>query len=168
MYTAVKPVVVMMVVLLCGCDGGSDQILKLGKNLNEQRKARSIPVVPSSWIPRYALYQIDWTNPAFADASTTHKPMHSRKELLLGADGRPTHESDFYESGKQFTSTGGDPGELFWEDLEVSYDYGTAANGGNPWTFHVNCGPLQVSRIWSLDKAEALLKSWGVARLEPE
>lgn len=162
-------IALVVCIFLPGCYRGPDATKVYGRAANPDRKARGIPVIPDAWIERRGGDQADWGNPAFADPVTTRNLMHTGKETFLDKSGNPEREYDNYQSGKQYTAIGGDPGELFPETLTINYDFKAAKEGKNPWRGYVNCGPLE--RVGSgpdltLDQCEAILKEWGLKRLD--
>ncbi|MCL2645591.1 MAG: hypothetical protein FWD61_01135 [Phycisphaerales bacterium] len=170
--TVLCSMILVTCVLLVGCKRGPRAEQVYGRASNPDRKVRGLPVIPDTWVERGGGYQADWNNPAHADQRTTHDTMHTYKELLLDKTGNPRQESDYYQSGKQYHgrfNTHKD--EKSWEEISITYDFQAAKDGKNPWRCSICCGPHEKrpdgrpDGELTLEEAEAILKEWGLTRL---
>ncbi len=145
---------------------------ELGREYNEERKARQVPIIPDDWNGRGGYLEADWANPAKANPKTTENPMHAMKYLSVDPRRNLHQEYDYYYSGKKFPSKS-EPDSFVSECLTVRYDYNAARAGKNPWRCDVSCGPHyrdtfradERSGEVTFEEAEAILKEWGISRL---
>ena len=158
--------------LLVGCSRGPDATVAYGRASNPDRVTRKLPVIPPTWTERgTGGLQADWGNPELADPKTTSNRMHSHKELFIDKSGSPLRETDLYQSGKMYILLRPDPDDPNTKEIEIltiTYDFEAARAGKSPWYCRVNGGPnarMPLGEV-TLDEAEAMLKEWGVKRLE--
>ncbi len=153
----------------CGVLTGNPNVEKYSAKMNQDRIKRKLPIVPGNWTVYSALRtQIDWVNPPFQDPvtypGTSGKAMHATKQILLDADGNPDQETDTYYSGKKNHGVDPDSGFL-GESISITYNYQSEKNDFvKPlWQCDVSCGPEEGEH--TIDEAEAILKRWGIQRL---
>jgi hypothetical protein len=162
--------VILSSLWLGGC--GPSATAVYGRGSNADRVKRGLPVIPASWIERGGGPQADWNNPDHADARTTNAPMHSYKDTFIDrTSGMPLKETDYYQSGKWYPGLWhdpDDPNDKKLEILSITYDFEAERSGKNPWHCEVNAGPhaRMPSGEVPLDEAEAMLKEWGLKRLD--
>jgi hypothetical protein len=157
--------------MMVGCYRGPTAVTVYGRASNPDRVKRGLPVIPITWIERGGGPQADWVNPACSNPATTHDPMHSHKDLFIDKSGNPLKETDYYQSGKWYPGLyhdPDDPNSKKLEELYITYDFEAARAGKNPWYCEVNGGPharMPTGEV-TLDEAEAMLKEWGLKRLD--
>jgi hypothetical protein len=161
--------VVISSLFMAGCHRGPSATAVYGRASNADRKARGLPIIPPTWIERPCGDQADWNNPDHANVRTARNPMHTYKDLFLDEDGNPRCENDEYQSGKRYHQFATEPGDLSPETMTITYDFRAAREGKNPWSCQVNCGPHDTTPpsapTLTLEDAEAILKEWGLKRL---
>ncbi len=165
-------IVVAFIIMACmvgGCGGPSPDAV-CGPAANNQRRSHRLPVIPTNWIGSGTDDCANWTNPALADPKTEHLPMHASKYTVADKLGRLTQEFDYYYSGRQYPSLS-EPNSMERERLTIEYDFEAERAGNNPWRCDVSCGPhyrsgsnMDNGQV-SLEEAEAILKEWGLSRL---
>jgi hypothetical protein len=146
-----------------------------GRSFNEARKTRKIPIIPEHWKEMGRVRDADWSDahwsdPTLASSEAPSNPMHASKYVVIDAHGNLLQECDCYWSGRKYPS-GLEPNRSNPECLTIRYDFGAERMGKNPWRCEISCGPHyrdtppQLAGQVTLDEAEAILKEWGLSRL---
>ncbi len=150
-------VLVICTVLISGCR--SKTPAKYGREHNDERKRHLIPVIPDDWFEQ----DDGWWKPSRDIAQTV--PHHCQKYITYDEQGLHT-ENDTYYSGKTYPEPDSDsgPGAKRRERLDITYDYDAKGEERYPWTFHIDSGERS-KPPGTLEEAEAILKSWGIERL---
>src|SRR5262249_47944618 len=142
-----------------------------GRASNPLRMSHQVPIIPDHWNGFGGGRDATWGNPAFADARTTNNAMHARKYVVADGRGGLRREDDYYYSGRKYPSEI-ERGEMDSEELTIQHDF-EAPTGRDPWRCTINCGPHYrrstrsdtVDGQVTLAEAEAILKEWGISRL---
>jgi hypothetical protein len=153
---------------LVGC-GESDKsfftrLAQYRDPVNSARLEKSIPTVPSDWVPRSDRSAAAWDNPAFV--RNRKVPGHQYKFLTFSDQftqtGSLVSETDHYESGKVWQ----DPAEgTQTEFIRITYSYEDERAGKNPWRAEVHREETGlVHEITSLEAATEILRRWGISR----
>ena len=144
-------------VVMSGC-GASGEPPKYAREQNADRKTRLLPIIEESWanINNFNNRTLaTWNAKYYPDSG---KPGHSGKKVFYKS-GNLEEEEDYYYSGKTFKSRDPDGG-TDWESVTIRYSY---LRPQSPWTCIYNSKD-SADEI-SLDAAEALLRKWGLQRL---
>jgi len=153
---------------IAGCGPSPNAVC--GPASNNQRQSHRLPVIPATWIESGTSDDANWTNPAFADTKTEYLPMHARKYSVANKQGQLKFEIDYYYSGRKYPSLS-EPNSFERERVTIKYDFEAERAGKNPWRCDVSCGPhyqmgssMDNGQV-SLEEADAILKEWGISRL---
>jgi hypothetical protein len=154
----VMAALVICAVLISGCRAKTPA--KYGREHNDKRKKRLIPIIPDDW---HWFGRLDTWESSQDIAQTV--PHYASKYMTYDEQGLHA-ESDCYYSGKTYPEPDSDsgPGAKRRERLDITYDYDAEEEGRYPWTFHIDSGEHS-KPPGTLEEAEALLKSWGIERL---
>ena len=151
--------VALAAMLLSGC--GIAPPPKFAQDLNAERKEIGLPVIAEGW-ENYNKgnngSEAAWRTPSASETSPNH---HGKK--VLYESGQWELEQDYYYSGKTFPSLDPDGG-TDWEEVIVSYAFVPRSGYPKGWMCHYN-GPTNWMTEISLEGADSILSSWGIARL---
>lgn len=134
--------------------------VRFGSQQNDTRKKVGLPTVESAWLSTTVDNSVVWSSP-----NEPHPGSPAYFNKLVTYDGpRIVEEDDFYSNGEHFTvSNPGEPPESRIVNVVVHFNYERAADGQSPWSCALVAGP--VDQEISLDRAEQILASWGLKRL---
>lgn len=146
--------------IVSGCDRGPALSSRYGTGFNADRIKRGMTILPDDWVV-YAetSIQIDWANPTQLRQGDTGKPIHAGKQVLFDRSGNLVSEIDVFYSGKKLPHYAY-PNETIDEKMEITYEFGRARSGLDPWTAGITFGPDKGE--YDLDQAKAILKKWGI------
>ena len=156
-------VLVALALLLVAFPGCKRRVPRYGKEFNEQRAQRGIPVIPDSWYISGGVFK-DWTgwvNPVFNKGQWDERG-GIRASKGVWYDGKQiVAEHDTYYSGRKFKSFDPDSGDEY-EEMTVSYSYVAEREGKPCWSVSYN-SPQQASRKRPpIEEAVLMLREWGV------
>lgn len=148
------------------CPESEDNIVdnyQYGKQFNYERKKRGIPIIPEYWTTKNGIV---WYYKEFSGAANERANCgrHLYKSIRIKND-TIVEEKDFYVGFK--VGYFSEPNEHIWclyENLSITYCYNDEKENIYPWLIRgdiVNRSEFPNS-LW---KADSILRSWGIARM---
>jgi hypothetical protein len=141
-------------VILTACTSPRAQY---GLDYNVERTKLGLTTIPDDW----KISGVRWLNPEGGDKLSAHQPVYFSKYLSVQT-GSLSFETDLYYGEQDFTNFEG----TFREHLEITYYYSTSADYSRYWRVYFHSQETSDSGrvIISLEKADEILKSWGLSR----
>ena len=131
---------------------------RFGKDFNDQRQQRAIPVIPESWSP-YGVFDdlTQWGNPRQSSGQWDGRSAIRSIKYVRYDKNDILKETDTYYSGRTFD----DPAEgEVDESMYIEYSYVAERQEKSPWQCRVSWGPLDGEH--TLEEAQAILRKWGI------
>lgn len=148
--------IAVIVVGLVACEKSNDSY---GPGFNAQRQKIGLPIISSGW---YSIKGTTWVNPERESKYSQHIPVYFSKSIVQKG-GKLISETDLYYGSMEYTLAD----ESFREYIEITYYY--SEDGVNAkWSVSLHDQSSVKSGIFeiSLEKAEEILKKWGISRLD--
>jgi len=156
-------VLVALALLLVAFPGCKRRVPRYGKEFNEQRAQRGIPVIPDSWYISGGVFK-DWTgwvNPVFNKGQWDERG-GIRASKGVWYDGKQiVAEHDLYYSGRKYKCFDPDGGDDY-EKMTVMYSYVAEREGKPAWTVRHDSSEQAASKELSVEEAQSMLRQWGV------
>lgn len=148
--------IAVIVIGLSACQKSNDFY---GLAFNAQRQKIGLPVIPSNW---YLIKDTIWVNPEREIKYSQHIPVHVSKSIVQKG-GKLISETDLYYGSMEYTLAG----ESFREFIEITYYYPLEGLNSKWEIILYDQSTIKSTKSEiSLEKAEEILKRWGISRLD--
>jgi hypothetical protein len=155
--TAILFLATAWTVCLIGCSPKVSYVSKYGTAYDPERAKRGIPTIPPNWKVEDLGQSFSFSDPSPNMAA----PHRLGKSVSIDKNGKVFSETDNFYSGKTFIR---DPekGTLF-EEVTITYWYSQEATG-KAWSAMANLSSDRFPVEISIERADLILKSWGLHR----
>ena len=160
--------IVFMIAGFCGCALFKRPEPNYGKEYNPERRKVGVPVIPDDWkLDSVLRDEARWVNPDRIEKRDRHIPVHWSKYLNYRT-GTLLSETDIYYGKNTYTNSEG----TYLEKLLITYHYQVDNYDYKKtigWSIVLyNATMSGFGQDISLEEAEAVLKEWGIQRLDYE